>query len=59
MKTVEQLIKELSKFPPDAKCFAYEGEQIGIVINHNDKQGFIYCSEDDERDLGKDTELLI
>ena len=45
MKTVKELKKELSKFPDDALCFAYEGESIGIAIQSNNKEGFIYCCE--------------
>jgi hypothetical protein len=50
-RTVESLIAELSKFPPEAKVFAYEGEITGLVIYVNDsyaKQGVIYCPEGDE-----------
>lgn len=32
MKTVASLIRELGKFPPDALCYAYEGEVRGIVV---------------------------
>ena len=32
MKTVAQLIEELSKFPPDAYAAAYSAEATGIVI---------------------------
>lgn len=48
MKTVEQLIKELKQYPIDAKCFAYEGSNTGIVINIDDKQEMIMCSESDD-----------
>lgn len=52
MRTVESLITELQKFPPQAKCYAYEGEVIGIVINPpsrnpGDTQGVIFCAEGD------------
>lgn len=60
MRTVEWLRNELSKFPDDAVCFAYEGEVVGIIIEHADErlrnQGVIYCSE--SSDEGKETELL-
>lgn len=46
MRTVKSLIEELQKFPEDAKCYAYEGEFSGIVIqSENNKQGVIYCYE--------------
>jgi len=55
MKTVKDMIKELKKFPPEAKCFAYEGECVGLSIfsgsNSNSKWGFIFCGE-----KGKDAE---
>ncbi len=60
MRTVKWLKKELSKFPDDAVCHAYEGEVTGIVIQHAGmpitEQGMIYCSERDDED--KQTELL-
>ena len=44
MRTVESLIKELEKFPKDATCFAYEGEEIGVAIETLDrKYGFIHA----------------
>lgn len=51
MKTVKELIKELSKYPQDAKCSAYEGEACGINImwiDNGRKSGFIECSEQKE-----------
>jgi len=51
MKTVAQVIAELQKFPPDAWCYAYEGEMHGIVVvalrdDHlNSQLGEIYVSE--------------
>jgi hypothetical protein len=48
MKTVEQIIEELKQFPLDAKCFAYEGESIGISILKDGNSGFIHCSEQEE-----------
>lgn len=42
------LRKELEQFPDEATCFAYEGEDTGIVVNSppgmQTCQGFIYCS---------------
>ncbi len=32
MKTVAEIIKELSAYPPNALAYAYEGEVTGIVI---------------------------
>ncbi len=45
MKTVKELIDELKKFPEDAECFAYEGEDSGISIHSKDNKehGFIFC----------------
>lgn len=65
MRTVAWLKNELSKFPDDALCFAYEGEVVGLVIElpgpdgcrNAEKQGVIYCSEED--DQMHETELLI
>ncbi|WP_187759770.1 hypothetical protein [Thiospirochaeta perfilievii] len=52
--TVEELIKELKKFPKDAEVTAYEGEAVGITIySKNNESGFIYTG------ANKDTELLI
>ncbi len=49
MKTVRELKEELSKFPDDALCSAYDGGQgsEGIFVQKADLQGFIYCSESD------------
>lgn len=44
-KTVKELIAELQKFPDNAVCFAYEGEQVGIIIETEGKQDFIECVE--------------
>lgn len=59
MKTVEELIKELKKFPMDALCYAYEGvykgEVVGIIINKDGKQGVIFCSESEDT---KETEYI-
>lgn len=32
MKTVQQIIDELSAFPPDAKAAAYVAEDCGLVV---------------------------
>ena len=46
MRTIKDLIKELEKFPKDARCYAYEGEGTGIVINTKDgRYGFISAPE--------------
>jgi hypothetical protein len=52
VRTVKELKEELSKFPDDAVCFAYEGEVHGIVIEMMQdgkrnirKQGVIHCGE--------------
>lgn len=50
MKTIKELINELQKFPPDAKCFAYEGESTGISIFMDGRDGFIYCSPKETAD---------
>lgn len=65
MRTVAWLIAELKKFPPDAVCFAYEGECTGIVIERGERKqgeapehGVIHCSESDEYDNSHETILL-
>ena len=46
MKTVAQVIKELSMFPGYCECFAYEGEVTGIIIEDGSgKQGVVFCDE--------------
>ena len=45
MRTVKSLIEELSRFPENALCHAYEGEVIGIVIRHCGREGVIHCGE--------------
>ena len=57
MKTVAKMKEELSKFPDDALCYAYEGEVIGLIIREDiskssrillssdSRYGFIPCSE--------------
>lgn len=47
MKTVFELKEELSKFPDNYLCFAYEGESTGISVDspdNSDAGGFIFCS---------------
>lgn len=44
MITAKKLIEELGRFPPDALCYAYEGEIRGIII---------VSSDDDKRQLGE------
>ena len=39
MRTVAEIIAELSKLPADALVYAYEGEDVGIVIVVRDKDG--------------------
>jgi len=57
-KRVSDLIAELSKFPMDAQCYAYEGEVTGVVVVSADYQvqasvtyrtlGVIHCAESRE-----------
>lgn len=43
MIAVGELIENLKKYPPTLKCYAYEGEGIGVVIVDDDKHelGFV------------------
>ena len=64
MQTVESLIRELQKFPPNARCHAYEGEGLTradgkvvhsyVVVSTMEHGmgdlGCIPCSEDRESD---------
>lgn len=52
--TVKKLIEELSKYPEDALCYAYEGSTAGVVIvadkeihksGDREELGFILASE--------------
>lgn len=43
MRTVKSLIEELTRFPDEALCHAYEGEITGIVIRHAGAEGVIHC----------------
>lgn len=47
MRTVKELKEELTKFPDEALCWAYEGEVmgIGVMMPSNAQSGFIFCSE--------------
>jgi hypothetical protein len=45
MRTVRRLIEELTRFPGEALCHAYEGELTGIVIRHAGREGVIHCGE--------------
>lgn len=57
MKTVRKMIEELSKFPMDAKCYAYEGEVIGLGISYGENSGFIVCSESKKDEDNLETEI--
>lgn len=48
MRTVKSLIEELTRFPDEALCHAYEGEITGIVIRHDGGEGVIHCSAREE-----------
>jgi hypothetical protein len=56
MRTVRNLIEELSRFPDEAICHAYEGEVSGIVIRQLDRHGVIHCGE--RQRVEPETELL-
>jgi hypothetical protein len=49
MITVQEMIDALSKYPPDANCYAYEGEITGVVIvaptRDRKELGYIYAHE--------------
>ena len=38
MKTIKQLVEELSAYPDDCFVYAYEGEGTGIAIRDKDEQ---------------------
>ena len=59
MKTVKKMIEELKKFPPDATCYAYEGEAIGLGVKYENTHGFIFCSESGKDEDNVKTETLI
>ena len=44
MRTVKSLVDELSRFPDEALCHAYEGEVTGIVVRYGGGEGVIHCS---------------
>ena len=46
MKTVKQIREELSKFPDDAECEGYEGEDTGlsIIVEKNGKNEYHFIS---------------
>lgn len=55
MQTVEALIRDLQKFPPDARCYAYEGESCCVVVVRGDGEektqlGYIKAYDDDSDD---------
>jgi len=57
MRSVKWLKEQLSKYPDDALCYAYEGEVRGVVVVKRDRsQEFIPCSEglDEKRDPDRD-----
>ena len=59
MRTVKELIEELNKFDGDLECYAYEGEIVGVVIQHKDdccEQGWIHCGYDDGKE--KESKLI-
>ena len=45
MRTIKSLIEELNKFPPNSRCYAYEGEITGVVIlaKNSKELGYISC----------------
>jgi hypothetical protein len=51
MRTVKWLIEQLSKYPEDALCYAYEGEDTGVVIVIPGRgSSFIRCKEIEDED---------
>ncbi len=61
MRTVKSLKEELSKFPDDCLCYAYEGEVRGIIVERPGErlmlQGVIYCSESKTQETEPDTDV--
>lgn len=51
MIRVSDLMKILQTYPPDAKVSAYEGEGIGLRIEHGDKFAWISASPDEDDDV--------
>jgi len=56
MRTVRSLIEELSRFPDEASCYAYEGEIRGIVVRYSGRHDVIHCVEYEAAE--PETELL-
>lgn len=62
MRTVKDLIEQLERFPPDAVCYAYEGEITGVVVTEavvrtfanggrgRAQLGYIPCNEGDDKE---------
>jgi len=62
MRLVKDLIAELQRFPPDARCYAYEGEITGVVVTEVEyttnreggrgrrELGWVTCSESDRKE---------
>jgi len=46
-KTLKKLLEQV---PDDAQIKAYEGEDVGICINFNNKDWWVRCRESDEID---------
>lgn len=65
MKTVAQLISDLQKFPQDARCYAYEGEVIGVVVAERTEAGYlkqlgyIIATSDNEIDTEVNFEVIV
>ena len=57
MRTVENMIEELKKFPKDAMCYGYEGESTGLGIMVNKRTiGFIHSKYNYNCPFAKDVE---
>jgi hypothetical protein len=54
MRTVQSLRDELATFPPDALCYAYEGEVTGVVViaagTPRKELGCVICQSGNQRD---------
>ena len=50
MITVAEMIQALQKFPPNALCYAYEGEITGVVVvnGDGDELGYVSAPEGDQ-----------
>lgn len=54
MLSVKKLKELLASMPDEARCYAYEGEIIGIVFRHEGKElGYVAADEDDEENTGQ------